>query len=57
MELNAIKRLGVVGDRCKRGVLGATDDMEVRRDGRKLVAMGHPDLRAELVNALALRMR
>jgi len=44
MELDTIPWLIVVGDSCEGSSRGVPDDVEVGRDLRELIPMGHPDL-------------
>lgn len=44
VELDSVDGLCVMGYRCQRSGLCLADDMEVGRDGGKLVSVGHPDL-------------
>ena len=44
MELNTVPWFIVVSDRCEGGTGGAANDVEVERNFRELISVGHPNL-------------
>ena len=55
VELYSIERLFVMSNSCKGRSMRLSDNVEVLRHLRKLIAMGHPDLHIYVLNAPPMR--